>query len=142
MNVPVKLSYMLINSLVTNCFINHSIVKQRNTSYYHSHPKDGESVCPFIGGRGYPRFRFFPRSLVPCPFQEVYPTPGREDSPVLARRVPHSWLGVGGAPVLAGGTPWLGLGYPLGQDWVSPKTEQQSEKLLCSGWYAFCSDAG
>ena len=129
--------------------------------YYRPHQKDGEGtvftgvcVCPHWGW-GYPSPRFFPRSLVPGPFpgqwfqvlSRGYPSPSQEGHP----RYPHqvmtgtSWPGQDGSPSPPPAR--RGLGYPSlparsGWGTPPPGTEQQSEYLLCGGWYASCVHAG
>ena len=75
---------------------------------------------------GRPQLRFFPRSLVPGPFQGV--PQSQVFSQVSGRKclwgIPQSW----GDPVLAG-SQGCGTLRP-GQIKYSPRTEQQSEHLL------------
>ena len=79
------------------------------------------SVCPPPwGGRGYPSLRFFPRSLVPDPFQGV------PQSQILSKvSGPRSFAG--GIPQsqvlseVSGPRSFLGDGYPIpSQDWGRP----------------------
>ena len=139
--------------------INLGVVAERlSKSVVHSHlgytplPGSYPGLWSQVLSWRYPSSRFFPRSPVPSPFLGV----------------PHSWLGVlqswlVGTQYQPGGTPGLGYcpsldrtGVPhwLVQDWhttpsqdrtgvpLPHKTEQQSEYLLCNGWYASCSHAG
>ena len=85
------------------------------------------SVCQSTPGE-YPSLMFFPRSLVPGPFQRGTPVSGsfpgywsqvlsRWGTPVLAEGgYPSPSWGMGGTPV--GGTPWPG------QDWGTPPPSQ------------------
>ena len=108
------------------------------------------SLCLSIHRVGeYPSSRFFPKCLVPGPFQGA-----PQEVPSQSQRGSQSQLG--GAPERIGippdwdlgthlrlGTP-LELGYPPAGTGVSPppETEQESKHLLCSGRYASCGHAG
>ena len=111
-------------------------------------------VCLFT--RGYPSPRFFPRSLVPGPFQGSTPVvAGGYPSPDhgVPRSQPKGYHQTGVPPppdqdrtevpgqdrteVPPPPPRRIGLGHP-----PPPKTEQQSEYLLRGGQYASCGHAG
>ena len=128
-------------------------------------------VRPHLGGGGYPSPRFFPRSFpggypspgwggggtpvlvgeyhIPGQKSMEYPQPGQEGVPPGQVRMGTPQL-VLGYPLARSGWGYppgqVRMGYPLASSgWVTlppSGTEQQSEYLLHSGWYASCGQAG
>ena len=94
-----------------------------------------------VPGVGFPQYQV--RRGYPSPRQEVPSLRWGYSSPRQGYPSPRQGYLCLGYPLVR-----TGLGYPPGQDrtWVppspSPKTEQQSEYLLCSWQYATCVHAG